>query len=62
MKLEFTNEQLAILDRALQELPWRVANPLFAEINKQVAAQMPPVGTVDAAQLQAMVSEGTNGA
>ena len=41
MKLELTQEQLQIIGAALNELPYRVAAPLIAEINRQLAAQQP---------------------
>ena len=41
MKLEFTHEQLQLIGAALNELPYRVAAPLIAEINRQLAAQQP---------------------
>jgi hypothetical protein len=36
-ELTFTAEQLAILDRALQQLPYHLAAPLLNEINRQIA-------------------------
>ena len=39
MKLELTQEQLQIIGAALSEMPYRVAAPLVAEINKQIEAQ-----------------------
>ena len=39
MKLELTLEQLQIIGAALSEMPYRVAAPLVAEINKQIEAQ-----------------------
>lgn len=39
MKLEFTLEQLGILDKAIQQLPYYMAAPLIASINKQVVEQ-----------------------
>ena len=38
MKLELTQEQLQIIGAALNELPYRVAAPLIAEINRQITA------------------------
>lgn len=38
--LEFTEEQIQILDKALQEIPFKFASPLVNEINKQIAAQI----------------------
>lgn len=37
--LELTDEQLAVISAALQEMPMRLAYPLVAEINRQIAAQ-----------------------
>ena len=39
MKLELTQEQLQLIGAALNELPYRVAAPLIAEINRQITAQ-----------------------
>ena len=39
MKLEFTLEQLAILDKAIQQMPYYMAAPLLNEINKQIESQ-----------------------
>lgn len=39
MKLEFTLEQLQILDKAIQALPYYVAAPLLQSINKQLDEQ-----------------------
>jgi 16S rRNA A1518/A1519 N6-dimethyltransferase RsmA/KsgA/DIM1 with predicted DNA glycosylase/AP lyase activity len=39
MQIDFTLEQLAIVDKAIQQLPYYIAAPLIAEINKQIAAQ-----------------------
>lgn len=39
MNLEFTLEQLGVLDKALQQLPYFVAAPLIASINQQLEAQ-----------------------
>lgn len=38
MKLELTQEQLQIIGAALAELPYRIAAPVIAEINRQIAA------------------------
>lgn len=35
----FTAEQLRVIDQALQEIPFKFAAPLVAEINKQIEAQ-----------------------
>jgi hypothetical protein len=34
--IQLTNEQLRIVMSALAELPWRVANPIMAEIDGQL--------------------------
>lgn len=39
MKLEFTLQQLAIIDKALQQLPYYLAAPLIMEVNKQLEDQ-----------------------
>lgn len=39
MKLEFSLEQLSVLDKAIQQLPYYVAAPLIDCINKQVVEQ-----------------------
>lgn len=39
MKIEFTIEQIGILDQAVQQLPYYIAAPLIAHINKQIAEQ-----------------------
>jgi hypothetical protein len=36
--LVFTAEQIAVIDRALQQAPYYVAAPLIAEINRQLEA------------------------
>jgi hypothetical protein len=50
MKIEFTIEQLGVVDRALQQLPYYLAAPLIADINKQIQEQQKVMDTpVDAA-------------
>jgi hypothetical protein len=39
MKLEFNEQQLAILNAALVELPFRVSAPLINHINQQIKMQ-----------------------
>lgn len=39
MQIDFTLEQIQILDKAIQQLPYYVAAPLIAHINKQIAQQ-----------------------
>lgn len=36
MKIEFTNEQLQVLNTAIVELPFRVAQPLITHINSEI--------------------------
>ena len=36
MKIEFTNEQLQVLNAAIVELPFRVAQPLITHINSEI--------------------------
>lgn len=37
-RLEFTREQLTVLNAALMELPAKYSLPLIEDINKQIAA------------------------
>lgn len=37
--LILSDEQLLIIDRGLQELPFKIAAPVFHEINKQLKEQ-----------------------
>ena len=39
--LNLTEEHLAVINAALQEMPLRIAYPVVAEINRQLAAQHP---------------------
>ncbi len=39
--LTLTGEHLAVINAALQEMPLRIAYPVVAEINRQIAAQQP---------------------
>lgn len=38
-KLEFTAEQMGVLNAALHEMPYRMAAPFIADINEQIQAQ-----------------------
>ncbi len=38
MLLEFTEEQLHIIDKALQQMPFYLVAPLIDDINKQIAS------------------------
>ena len=40
--LTLTVEHLTVIDRALQEMPLRLAYPVVAEINRQIAEQPKP--------------------
>lgn len=52
MQIDFTFEQLGILDKAIQQLPYYVAAPLVAHINRQIAEQQKIMETpVDAENL-----------
>ena len=42
MKIELTKDHLQIVGAALSELPYRVVQPVIAEINRQIAAQQEP--------------------
>ena len=37
--LTLTDEHLAVINTAVQEMPLRLAYPVIAEINRQIAAQ-----------------------
>ena len=37
--LTFTEQQLMVLNQALQDLPFKLAAPLFESINKQIKEQ-----------------------
>jgi len=39
MKIELSNEQLQVIDQALQQLTYNIAAPLIAHINQQKNAQ-----------------------
>ena len=39
VNLEFTQEELLILNNALVNLPWKEANPLIGKINIQIQQQ-----------------------
>lgn len=45
--LQFTPEQLQIIDQALQNLPFRLAAPLLAEINRQIAQQQDEAAKIE---------------
>lgn len=38
-KLEFTDQEMQLLQAAILELPYKLAVPLIASINKQIAEQ-----------------------
>jgi hypothetical protein len=39
MKIQFTEQQLAVLNAALVELPYRLSAPLINHINQQIKIQ-----------------------
>lgn len=39
MQIDFTIEQLSILDKAVQQLPYYIAAPLISHINKEIEKQ-----------------------
>lgn len=39
MKIDFTQEQLIVLDKAIQQLPYYVAAPLILHINAEIKKQ-----------------------
>jgi len=39
LKLEFSEQQLAVLDSALSEIPYRLAAPIIQHINNQIHEQ-----------------------
>lgn len=39
MQIDFTIEQLNILDKAIQQLPYYIASPLISHINKEIEKQ-----------------------
>lgn len=39
MIFELSMEDLVVLDKALQEMPYRVASPLIKKINEQIVKQ-----------------------
>lgn len=43
INLQFTQEQLAVIDAALGALPYRQAAPLINDINRQIGEQLPIV-------------------
>ncbi|MER9494142.1 hypothetical protein NKI86_20195 [Mesorhizobium sp. M0320] len=40
--LTFTEEQMAVLDRALQDVPFKFAMPIIQSINEQLVKQRDP--------------------
>lgn len=39
MQIDFTLKELQILDKALQQMPYYLAAPVIASINKQISEQ-----------------------
>lgn len=50
--LDFTAEELAVIDAALGELPFKLAAPLVESINRQLRALRPEVEDSDQPQAQ----------
>ncbi len=44
MKIEFTTDQLALLDKAIQQLPYYMAAPLIEHINEQIGSKQNTIG------------------
>ena len=42
MTFEFTEQDLQVLDKAIQQLPYYLAAPLLKKINEQIAEQLTP--------------------
>jgi len=40
MKLEFTEQELLVLDKAIQQLPYYLAAPLLKKINEQIQREL----------------------
>jgi hypothetical protein len=40
MKLEFSENDLIVLDKALQQMPYYLAAPIIDSINQQIRAQV----------------------
>lgn len=58
MKIDFTLEQLSILDRAVQQLPYYVAAPLIQHINQQIKEQQEEMDEpIDAKDIAPLVSK-----
>lgn len=50
ISLTFSQEQLRVIDEALQQLPYYKAAPVIVEINRQIAQQVPPAAQVQEVQ------------
>jgi hypothetical protein len=48
--LALTQEQIQVLGAGLENLPFKVAAPIIAEIQKQIADQRKPQAVADAAE------------
>lgn len=50
MQIDFTIQELQVLDKALQQMPYYLAAPVIDRINKQLAEQQKIIDTpIDAA-------------
>lgn len=45
MQIDFTFEQLSILDKAIQQMPYHIAAPLIAHINSEIQKQQKRMDT-----------------
>lgn len=45
MQIDFTVEQLVVLDKAIQQLPYYVAAPLISHINRELEKQQKVMDT-----------------
>jgi 16S rRNA A1518/A1519 N6-dimethyltransferase RsmA/KsgA/DIM1 with predicted DNA glycosylase/AP lyase activity len=46
MQIDFTIDQLGILDKAIQQLPYYIAAPLISHINKEIEKQQKIMDTM----------------
>lgn len=60
MKLELNDAMLSVIDRGLQELPFRMAAPVISELNRQIAEAKqtpePPLATGNAGAQEMLAS------
>jgi len=61
MQIDFTLDQLAVLDKAIQQLPFYVAAPLIAHINKEIEKQQKIMDTPMSAEQLTPIPEVLSG-